>query len=300
MVATSEEHEHQENQDNLNEISKEKDDAKPPISADTFGSNGGNDSETSGLETPAKKVVDNGNGSALIFLVGYGTPRALQLWEKIGIGDVLELLDSGDAYNFAQPNAGIRSEVVVGLPEKFQEGDMVDALLRVVEQKSSGNWKELDNESEDRKVERDAEREGEQTILETFGSDRVRNCYALGNRRWKKEKGVVLSPRQLKAEEEKECWLQQRKTGLRSFWSLSIRPVQSCPGSFAHRRIWDPGIKSAVQFSVAAANTLFPLPPSTALDITQHPFPSSNVRCPGRNRNANFLYCRTLDGKHVT
>ncbi|GJS62016.1 hypothetical protein Tco_0656800 [Tanacetum coccineum] len=124
MVATFEEHEQQENQDNLNEISKEKDNAKPPISTDTFGSNGGNDSRTSGSETPAKEVVDN----------------------------------------------GIKIEVVVGLPEEFQEGDMVDALSRV-EQKSSGNWKELDNESEDRKVERDAKREGEPTILATFSSD---------------------------------------------------------------------------------------------------------------------------------
>nr|GEU34113.1 hypothetical protein [Tanacetum cinerariifolium] len=67
IAVTSEEHEHQENQDNLDEISKEKDDAKPLIFADTFGSNSGNDSETSGPETPAKEVVDNGNGYALIF-----------------------------------------------------------------------------------------------------------------------------------------------------------------------------------------------------------------------------------------
>ncbi|GJU42552.1 hypothetical protein Tco_1195509 [Tanacetum coccineum] len=97
-VATSEEHEQQENQDDLNEISKEKDNVKPPISADTFGSNGGNDSETSGVETLVKEVVDN----------------------------------------------GIESEVVAGLSEEFQEGNMVDALSRV-EQKSSENWKELDN-----------------------------------------------------------------------------------------------------------------------------------------------------------
>ncbi|GKC42735.1 hypothetical protein Tco_1060457, partial [Tanacetum coccineum] len=100
-VATSEEHNHQENQDNLNKISEEKDDAKPLIFANTFGSNGGDDPETSGPETPAKEVVDNGNGSALSFLVAYGN-----------------------------------------------------------------------NESEDKKVERDAEREGEPTILATFGSDR--------------------------------------------------------------------------------------------------------------------------------
>ncbi|GJZ27579.1 hypothetical protein Tco_0571832 [Tanacetum coccineum] len=89
MVATSEELEQQEYQDDLNEISKEKDDAKPPISADTFGSNGGNDSK-----------------------------------------------------NYR------------------------------VQQKSLGNWKELDNESKDRKVEMAAKREGEPTILATFGSDR--------------------------------------------------------------------------------------------------------------------------------
>ncbi|GJX31585.1 hypothetical protein Tco_0241440 [Tanacetum coccineum] len=65
----------------------------------------------------------------------------------------------------------IESEVVFGLPEEFQEGDMVDALSRV-EQKSLENWKELDNESEDKKVERDSEREGEPTILATFCSDR--------------------------------------------------------------------------------------------------------------------------------
>ncbi|GJR80757.1 hypothetical protein Tco_0151542 [Tanacetum coccineum] len=45
----------------------------------------------------------------------------------------------GGAHNFAQPNAVTGSEVVSGLPEEFQEGDMVDVLSRVVEQKSSKN-----------------------------------------------------------------------------------------------------------------------------------------------------------------
>nr|GEU54956.1 class II heat shock protein [Tanacetum cinerariifolium] len=89
MVATSEELEQQEYQDDLNEIFEEKDDAKPPIFVDTFGSNGGNDSKTTSPEAPVKEVVKN----------------------------------------------GIKSEVVVGLPGKLQEGDMVDALSRV-EQKS--------------------------------------------------------------------------------------------------------------------------------------------------------------------
>ncbi|GKB96876.1 hypothetical protein Tco_0983013 [Tanacetum coccineum] len=123
MVATSKEHKQLEYQDDLNEIFEEKDDAKPQISADTFGSNGCNDSETSGPETPTKEVVNN----------------------------------------------GIKNEVVVGFPKEFQKGDMVDALS---EQRSLGNWKELDNESEDWKVERDAKREGEPTILATFGSYR--------------------------------------------------------------------------------------------------------------------------------
>nr|GEX62360.1 ribonuclease H-like domain-containing protein [Tanacetum cinerariifolium] len=72
------------------------------LSADTFGNNGVDESETSSLETPAKEVVDNGIGSTLIFLVGHGTV----------------------------------SEVVIGLLEGFQEGDMVYALSRVLEQKS--------------------------------------------------------------------------------------------------------------------------------------------------------------------
>ncbi|GKG63302.1 hypothetical protein Tco_0640797, partial [Tanacetum coccineum] len=32
---------------------------------------------------------------------------------------------------------GTRSKVVTGLPEEFQEGDMVDALSRVLEEQSS-------------------------------------------------------------------------------------------------------------------------------------------------------------------
>ncbi|GKE47904.1 polypyrimidine tract-binding protein homolog 3 [Tanacetum coccineum] len=74
---------------------------KSPLCADTFGNGGVDESETSGPKTPAKEVVDNGNGSALIFLVGYDT----------------------------------ESEVVTGLPEEFR--DMVDALSRVLEQKNS-------------------------------------------------------------------------------------------------------------------------------------------------------------------
>ncbi|GJX20764.1 hypothetical protein Tco_0223441, partial [Tanacetum coccineum] len=68
---------------------------------DTIGNNGGDESETTGLETPAKEVVNKSNGSTLIFLVGYG----------------------------------IGSVVVTGFSEEFQEGDMADTLSRVLEQK---------------------------------------------------------------------------------------------------------------------------------------------------------------------
>nr|GEZ04655.1 hypothetical protein [Tanacetum cinerariifolium] len=59
-----------------------KDGAKPPISADTFGSNGGNDSETSGPETPVKEVVDNGIKSEV----------AAGLSEEFQEGDMVDAL----------------------------------------------------------------------------------------------------------------------------------------------------------------------------------------------------------------
>ncbi|GKB08956.1 hypothetical protein Tco_0837268 [Tanacetum coccineum] len=100
---------------------------------------GGDDSETSGPETLMKEVVDNRNGSMLTSLVGYESPRSLQLWKKMGIGDVLGLSDSRGAHYFVQPNAGTGCKVVSDLLEEFQVGDMVDALSRIMEQKSLGN-----------------------------------------------------------------------------------------------------------------------------------------------------------------
>ncbi|GJS20024.1 hypothetical protein Tco_0448656 [Tanacetum coccineum] len=54
--------------------------------------------------------------------------------------------------------------------------------------------------------------------------------------------------------------------------------------------------------SSTAANTLFPLPPSATLDVTLHPFPSSDVRCPRRNILHSFkihlaLKCNDLSDK---
>ncbi|GKB04952.1 polypyrimidine tract-binding protein homolog 3 [Tanacetum coccineum] len=81
----------------------------------------GDDLETSSPVTPAKEVVDIEHSFTLSSSVEHGSSRVLQLWENIGMGDVLGLLDSEGAHNFAQPNTGIRSDVVFGLPEEFQE-----------------------------------------------------------------------------------------------------------------------------------------------------------------------------------
>ncbi|GKD24543.1 hypothetical protein Tco_1230757 [Tanacetum coccineum] len=123
---------------------EEADNTKSPLSADTFSNSGVDESETSSPKTHAKEVVDNTNGSALICLVGY---------------------DTG-------------SEVVAGLPEEFREGDMVDAVSRVLKHKIS-------------------------------------------------EKGV------------------DRGSGRRDyalFGASLFAFLNPGPGSFAHRRIWDPGI----------------------------------------------------------
>nr|GFA24394.1 hypothetical protein [Tanacetum cinerariifolium] len=96
------------------------DNTKPPLSADTFGNNGGDESETLGPKTPAKEVVDNGNGSTLIFLV-----------------EVVDNSDGSALIFLVGYDTG--SEVVIGLPEEFQKKDTVDALSRVLEQKGSKN-----------------------------------------------------------------------------------------------------------------------------------------------------------------
>ncbi|GJW70306.1 hypothetical protein Tco_0127223 [Tanacetum coccineum] len=49
----------------------EADNTKPPLPVDTFGSNGGDDLETSGPVTPAEEVVDSGHSSTLSSLVAH-------------------------------------------------------------------------------------------------------------------------------------------------------------------------------------------------------------------------------------
>nr|GEZ19652.1 hypothetical protein [Tanacetum cinerariifolium] len=94
-------------------VNSEAGNTKSTLFADTFSNSGVDESKPSGLETRAKEVVDNGNGSALIFLVGS---------------------DTG-------------SKVVTGLPKEFHEGDMVDALSRVLEQTCSEKWVDSDSGS---------------------------------------------------------------------------------------------------------------------------------------------------------
>ncbi|GJR84847.1 hypothetical protein Tco_0155632 [Tanacetum coccineum] len=55
----------------------EADNTKPPLSDNTFGNNGGDDSETSGLVTPAKEVVDSGHSSTFSSLVEHGSPSVV-------------------------------------------------------------------------------------------------------------------------------------------------------------------------------------------------------------------------------
>ncbi|GKA47538.1 hypothetical protein Tco_0740421 [Tanacetum coccineum] len=106
MIATSEEHEHQENQDNLNEVLKKK-------------------------MTPNHQFLPT-LLTAMVVMIRNLQVRSSSTLGKNGIGDVLDLLDSRGANNFAQPNAGTGSDVVAGLSEEFQEGDMIDALSRVM------------------------------------------------------------------------------------------------------------------------------------------------------------------------
>ncbi|GJV78642.1 polypyrimidine tract-binding protein homolog 3 [Tanacetum coccineum] len=113
-----------------------------------FSPHGGVDeSETLGPETFAKEVVYKGNGFALIFLVGYdtgsevvtGLPEEFQNAKEAGpetFAKEVVYKGNGSALIFLV-GYDTGSEVVTSLPEEFQEGDVVDALSRVLEQKIS-------------------------------------------------------------------------------------------------------------------------------------------------------------------
>nr|GEZ77967.1 hypothetical protein [Tanacetum cinerariifolium] len=81
------------------------DNTKPPLSVDTFGNNRGDDSENSNPVTSAEEVVDSRHSSTLSSSVEHESLRVLQLKERIGIGEVHELIDNEGNHNFVQPNA---------------------------------------------------------------------------------------------------------------------------------------------------------------------------------------------------
>nr|GEX85579.1 copia protein [Tanacetum cinerariifolium] len=82
-------------EDVLSKLLRIADNTKPPLSIDTFGNNGGDDSETSGPVTQAEELVDSGHSSTLSSLVEHGSLRVLQLWGTnafISYGDGSALL----------------------------------------------------------------------------------------------------------------------------------------------------------------------------------------------------------------
>ncbi|GJS38737.1 hypothetical protein Tco_0563780 [Tanacetum coccineum] len=188
----------------------EADNTKPPLSANTFGNNGGDDSETSGPVTPAEEVVGSGHSSTFSSLVEHESPRVLQLWEIIGISDVYELMDNKGSHNFVHPNAGERMHLqamVTGQPYQGVGGSPKEA---------SWEWM-LDSHT---------------PWAAGVGRRKSLKCYVQGSRRRMKKKGVDHDSKR------RDCAL------FKASVFASLNPVL---GSFAHRRIWDPKIKSAFQ-----------------------------------------------------
>ncbi|GJY56469.1 hypothetical protein Tco_0455584, partial [Tanacetum coccineum] len=69
--------------------------------------------------------------SILNSLIGQGSPRSLQLWEIIGIGDVYELVDNGGSHTFVQPKVGElmrRQAMVMGWPYQSVRGSPEEAM----------------------------------------------------------------------------------------------------------------------------------------------------------------------------
>ncbi|GJS29551.1 uncharacterized mitochondrial protein-like protein [Tanacetum coccineum] len=178
------------------------DNTNPPLSADIFGNNGGDYLETSGPVTPAEEVVDSGH-SYTFSLVEHESPRVLQLWEIIGIGDVHELMDNKDIYNFVHLNARERMRlqaIVTGESYQGVGGSPKEASLEWTSD-SYTPW------------------------AADVGRRKRLKFYVQGSERRKKKKGVNGGNGRL------DCAL---------FEASVFTPGH---GSFAHRRIRDPGIK---------------------------------------------------------
>ncbi|GJR38751.1 hypothetical protein Tco_1214435 [Tanacetum coccineum] len=83
----------------------------------TFGNNGGDESESSGLVTPTENVeaIESGYTSILNSLFGHGSPRSLRLLGKVDI-----LIDNGSTHNFVQPGVVERMKIPVKNTKLFK------------------------------------------------------------------------------------------------------------------------------------------------------------------------------------
>nr|GEW53591.1 polypyrimidine tract-binding protein homolog 3 [Tanacetum cinerariifolium] len=79
---------------------------KSTLFADTFGNSGVDESETSGLETHAKEVVDNGNGYALIFWLDTIPETSSEKWVDSGSGRRDYTLFEASLFAFFNPSFG--------------------------------------------------------------------------------------------------------------------------------------------------------------------------------------------------
>nr|GEX50402.1 hypothetical protein [Tanacetum cinerariifolium] len=182
------------------------DNTKPLLFPNTFGNNGDDDSETSCPVKPAEEVVDNGHISTFSSLVEHGSPRVLKLWEIVGISNVHELMDNKGIYNFVQLNEGegMRLQAMVtGRPYKGVRGSPEEA-----------SWEWMS--------------ESHKPWAENVRRRKRLKCYVQGSERRKKKKGVD------RGSERRDCTV---------FGASVFSSLNPCPGSFAHRRIWDLGIK---------------------------------------------------------
>ncbi|GJX12059.1 polypyrimidine tract-binding protein homolog 3 [Tanacetum coccineum] len=137
-------------------------------------------------------------------------PRVLQLWEIIGIGDVYELMDNKGNHNFVHPNAGERMHLqamVIGRPYQGVGGSPEEA-----------SWEWMSD--------------SHTPWAAGIGRRKSLKCYVQGSRRRMKKKEVDHGSKR------RDCPL---------FEASVFASLNPGLGSFAHRRIWDPRIKSAFQ-----------------------------------------------------
>ncbi|GKE38445.1 hypothetical protein Tco_1461850, partial [Tanacetum coccineum] len=94
------------------------DDQAAPVAGTTtktFGNNGGDESESSGLVKPTEneEAIESGDTSILNSLFGHGSPRSLHLLGTFGTSKVHILIDNGSTHNFVQPGVVERMKLPV-------------------------------------------------------------------------------------------------------------------------------------------------------------------------------------------